>query len=75
MRLMHEDYMRHIGHKRDARYPGFSSDPLDAFRDLAYDLVHFCGDFLSGSGDSFRAACAAEEKSPRPYGFKALESE
>ena len=74
LQLPHTTYMHQSGHKSDARYPGFSSDPLDAFRDLAYDLEHFCGDFLTGSGDSFRAACIAARESPQVTGFKALES-
>src|SRR4029077_5595125 len=70
--LSHISYMRHSGHKSDARYPGFSSDPLDAFRDLAYDLTHFSTDFLSGSGESFRDAVIAARESPQVSGFKAL---
>ena len=72
--LSHVSYMRHSGHKADARYPGFSSDPLDAFRDVAYDLAHFCEDFLGGSGDSFRAAWTAATESPQAAGFKGLDT-
>jgi hypothetical protein len=71
--LSHDSYMRHSGHKADAHYPGFSSDPLDAFRDLAYDLGHFCLDFLDGSGDSFRAACSAVKELPQVTGFRGSE--
>jgi hypothetical protein len=70
--LSHDAYMRNTGHKADAHYPGFSSDPLDAFRHLAYDLAHFCSDFLSGSGSAFRTACDLEKSSRPVTGFGAL---
>jgi hypothetical protein len=71
--LSHAHYMFHIGHKADARYPGFSSDPLDAFRDLAYDLAHFGTDFLSGPGTEFRAAFVAAKDWRPVAGFKGLQ--
>lgn len=54
--MTHDDYMRHSGHRASARYPGFPSDPLAAFQDLAYDLAHFAKDFTSGPGDDFKRA-------------------
>ena len=36
-----------------SHYPGFSSDPLEAFRDLRDDLQSYCSDFLHGSNDTF----------------------
>jgi hypothetical protein len=54
-KLLHTDYMRALLAKAGgSRYPGFSDDPLDAFRDLAYDVEHFCSDFLSGDGAEFK---------------------
>jgi hypothetical protein len=37
--LLHEDFARAAVGRGQARYPGFSDDPLDGFRDLATDLV------------------------------------
>jgi hypothetical protein len=52
--LSHENYMcALLGPSGGNKYPGFSEDPLDAFRDLAYDLGRFCGDFLAGPGEEF----------------------
>ena len=34
-------------------YPGFSKEPLDAFRHLLEDLQRHCADFLSGSDADF----------------------
>src|SRR4051812_45746587 len=28
----HSDYMRYLGHYREAQYPGFSEDPVEVFR-------------------------------------------
>jgi hypothetical protein len=39
--LLHEDFARAAVGRGQARYPGFSDDPLDGFRDLATDLVRF----------------------------------
>jgi hypothetical protein len=56
----HESYMRAIlMDKGGSRYPGFSDDPLAAFRDLAYDLQNFATAFLEGNFEQF-AICAAE---------------
>jgi len=35
----HECYMRELGVWNRCRYPGYSDDPLDAFRCLAHDLT------------------------------------
>src|ERR1700683_3503583 len=48
--LSHEDYMWSVRSQRWATdYPGFSKDPIDAFRHLAVDLVQNGQDFLRGS--------------------------
>ena len=64
--LAHEDLMTYTGHRRDARYPGLSTDPLEAFRHFASDLECFSSDFISGSGAALlndkAAALAAAEK-------------
>jgi hypothetical protein len=59
--ISHEDYMRHTGHRSQAKYPGFSPDPLDGFRHLADDLHNFCSDFTVGDGGTFVAAKKASE--------------
>ena len=48
--VSHTAYMKHatMG-KGGNRYPGYSDDPLNAFKGLAYDLEHFATDFLDGS--------------------------
>jgi hypothetical protein len=54
-RLPHEVFMRAmLGPSGGNRYPGFSDDPLEAFRDLRYDLENYSADFLSGSGEVFQ---------------------
>ncbi len=48
--LLHPDYMAGLGATAAMRYPGLSSDPLDAFRRLRADLVRFARPFLAGRG-------------------------
>jgi hypothetical protein len=52
----HEALMKYAGHYAEAEYPGYSTDPLDAFRHLASDLQRFCGDFMFGDGTTIIAA-------------------
>jgi hypothetical protein len=55
LQLVHADYMRALlGAQGGNRYPGFYDDPMEAFRELAFDLEHFCSDFLSGDGAEFK---------------------
>jgi hypothetical protein len=55
----HEDYMRYLGHRATARFPGFHSDPLVGFTRLADDLRDYGGDFLFGNAASVAEAAAA----------------
>jgi arsenate reductase (thioredoxin) len=48
--LLHPDYMEGLRATGAMRYPGLSSDPLDAFRRLRADLVRFSRPFLAGKG-------------------------
>ncbi|HYX19313.1 MAG TPA: arsenate reductase ArsC [Thermoanaerobaculia bacterium] len=48
--LLHPDYMAGLGATAAMRYPGLSSDPLDAFRRLRADLIRFARPFLTGRG-------------------------
>ena len=48
--ISHLDFMWSVlGKPRASRYPGFSGDPLDAFRDLRADLAEYAADFISGT--------------------------
>jgi len=63
--LRHETLMRALlGLEGGNHYPGFSDDPMDAFRDLLYDLEHFAADFLSGAGQIFEQ-CRLEARAAR----------
>lgn len=63
--LRHETLMRALlGPDGGNHYPGFSDDPLDAFRDLLYDLEHFAEDFLNGAGLIFEQ-CLLEARAAR----------
>jgi len=54
--LSHEQYMLSVLEQPGlSRYPGFSADPLDAFRDLAGDLQAYCGEFLEGTNEELRS--------------------
>ena len=50
--MSHQEYMRSvIGKPNASHYPGFSSDPMEAFRHLLLDLEEHCVDFLEGSDE------------------------
>ena len=70
--LLHEDFARAAVGRGQARYPGFSDDPLDGFRDLATDLVRFGSVFLAGTTAEFAALVTKAERSRPPRGFAAL---
>ena len=42
-----------LGKPNLSYYPGFSNDPLDAFRHLRDDLQNYCDEFLEGTNDTF----------------------
>ncbi len=50
--LDHKKLMRALGCYSKAKYPGFSSEPLDAFRDLLSDL-DYCDVFFQEDGAAF----------------------
>ena len=73
--LTHDAYMRALlGRGGGNKYPGFSNDPLHGFRHLRYDLSHFCGDFLNGSGEEFERCVVKAHEQEKIKGFKALSS-
>jgi len=51
----HESYMRELKIWGKHHFPGFSSEPLQAFRDLSHDLS-FARDFTSGTAHVLLAA-------------------
>jgi hypothetical protein len=55
----HESYMRELNVWNQCRYPGFSGDAADGFRELAHDLA-FANDFLCGDAAVLRNAAAKE---------------
>ncbi len=57
----HEAYMRELGMWESCRYPGFSDDPVDAFRALAHDVT-LADDFLSGAGEVLRRVAEKEAR-------------
>jgi hypothetical protein len=70
--ISHEEYMYSVLGKPDlSNFPGFSIDPLDAFRHLRDDLRNYCNEFLEGTNDIFlrriedaRARWASKPKLP-----------
>lgn len=73
--MTHDAYMRALlGRDGGNKYPGFSDDPLDGFRHLRDDLWHFCGDFLSGTGEEFECCVVKVAEQEKIKGFKALSS-
>lgn len=52
--ISHQGYMCSVlGKPNLSRYPGFSDEPLQAFRDLRDDLQVYCMDFLEGTNETF----------------------
>lgn len=52
--ISHQEYMCSVlGKPNLSRYPGFSIEPLDAFRDLRNDLEDYCIEFLKGTDEAF----------------------
>ncbi len=69
----HEAYMRALlGTSGGNKYPGFSEEPLDGFRGLAYDLENFAGAFLKGNYKEFQKYVIAAQEWERTPGFARL---
>jgi hypothetical protein len=71
-RISHEELMRVVAGPRAAKYPGFSNDPLDGFRDLRDDLQAHGQAFLREMDEEFHAFVARASRSQRATGFKRL---
>jgi hypothetical protein len=52
--ISHVDFMHSVlGKLYASHYPGFSKEPLDAFRNLSRDLEEYCHDFFERSDEAF----------------------
>ncbi len=58
--VRHEPYMRELGVWEGCRYPGFASEPLQVFHDLAHDLS-MAADFVQGSCEVLVAAARKQK--------------
>ncbi len=59
--VSHHSYMHELlGAAGGNKYPDFSDEPLDGFRNLAFDLENFAADFLSGNGEVLVRAAQKE---------------
>jgi hypothetical protein len=71
--ISHEAYMRSLlGSRGGNKYPGFSDDPLDGFRDLAFDLETFSIDFLTGPGEEFARCVKISQEHEKRTGFSRM---
>jgi len=61
-----------LGTNGSNKYPGYSDDPLDGFRGLAYDLENFAGAFLKGNYREFERYVLAAQDWERTPGFARL---
>lgn len=69
----HEAYMRVLlGPGGRNKYPGFSDEPLDGFRGLAYDLESHAKAFLSGDTTEFARCVERARKEEALSGFARL---
>ncbi len=73
-KMSHQEFMTSLGVAKDARYPGFRDDPLEAFADLAHDLKYYCGDFLFGKGEEFLLCCQRAEERSSQSGYARMDS-
>jgi hypothetical protein len=70
--MTHQQYMRSVnGGLGESHYPGFSDDPLDAFRHVLLDLEQHGSDFLGGTDECLlrridEAAATDDTKSGPP---------
>ena len=67
LELEHTEFMRVQGVK--GAYPGFSDDPIEAFRHLRSDIENFGAPFISEEDDEFKALVEKAAVSPKATGF------
>lgn len=70
--ISHAEYMEAIGKKKEASYPGFSNEPIEAFNHLLADISQYCDLFLMGSDEEFIKLINEYKSKPKKSGFKAL---
>ncbi len=70
----HEEYMEAVEKKGEAKYPGFSNKPIEAFEHLASDISKYCGVFLKGSNEEFIELIDRYRLKSKRSGFAALSS-
>ena len=71
--LSHEAFMWSVlGGAAGNKYPGFSEDPMQGFRDLADDLERHGREFLVGSDEALKQRFDHAAAHPKPTGFKAI---
>jgi hypothetical protein len=74
--MSHEDLVRGVraveGISTEGQYPGFSTDPMAAFRHVRHDLERFGAIFLRGGAKAFRALKKWVDKHPRKSGLAGL---
>jgi hypothetical protein len=68
--LSHEDYLRAQGAK--GQYPGFSDEPIDAFKHLREDLKKWGAAFLTAPNERFVQLAQWVLANPKKKGFWAL---
>ena len=71
-RIAHEALMREIAGPRQARYPGFSDEPLDGFRHLRDALEQYGKSFLRTMDEDFYAFAARALQGQSRGGFGRL---
>jgi hypothetical protein len=52
-RMSHEEYLKVLGAWEIRRYPGFTDDPLEPFRQFLHDLRAITSDFVVGQTEEF----------------------
>ena len=71
--LSHEAFMWSVLDGRPGnKYPGFSDDPIQGFRDLAEDLECHGEEFLTGSDERLGQRFEHAAAHPKPSGFGAI---
>ena len=71
--ISHDDFMWSVTRGRGGhRYPGFSEDPLQGFRDLATDLGRYGQEFVVGTDADLDRRIGEAIAHPKPSGLRAV---
>ena len=71
-KISHAEYMDAIEVKAEAKYPGFSNNPIEAFEHLTVDISQFGEIFLKGNEEEFIKLIVDYKSKPQKSGFAAL---